>query len=401
MIRQSLALAFGEIRASRLRSLVTMSGIILGVASVILLVSLGEGVKRYVERKFTELGTNVLIVVPGKSETTSGSFPVIAGSERLLTLEDAWQVSRRCPAVRSVSPVVVGNGTVKGNGRSRDVTILGVTSEFQDVRNVKAEVGSFLPRRREEWGRRVAVIGTRVQRELFGSSNPLGQRLVVAGAVHRIVGVMGPKGYSLGFDFDDLVLIPVKSAQAVFNTEGLFEIVAGVRDPSEMAAATEQVRAVLKRRHNGQEDVTVLNQDDMMATFTSILDALTWALAFIAGISLVVAGFGILNIMLASVGERTREIGIRMAVGARRSQILRQFVVEAGALSGLGGLAGVVLGVSGCLILRALFPSVPFAVRAWAVLLSFSFSVAVGLVFGIYPARRAARLNPIDALRHE
>lgn len=393
--------AWEEIRASRFRSLLTMAGVVLGVASVILLVSLGDGAKRFVEMKFAELGTNVLIVVPGHSETTGGSLPIVAGSEHLLTLDDALELSRRCPAVKAVSPVVVGNGTVRARGRSRDVTVLGVTWEFQEVRNVRAQTGVFLPRRREEWGRRVAVIGRKVQRELFAGQNPLGQRLEVAGVVHRVVGVMEAKGYSLGFDFDDLVLIPVRSAQSVFNQEGLFEVVASAATPERIEEATAQIRACLKRRHNGAEDFTLLNQDDMLSTFGAILDSLTWALGAIAAISLLVAGFGVMNIMLASVGERTREIGIRMALGARRSQVLLQFLLESAALGSLGGAAGVLLGVGGAVGLHLIFPGMPLSVAPWAVVSAFSFSVGVGLVFGVIPARRASRLDPIAALRHE
>ncbi len=400
-LRDAVAVAWMEIRASRSRSVLTMAGVVLGVGAVILLVSLGDGVKRFVTQKFTELGTNVLIVIPGKSETTGGSMPIVAGSERPLTLEDAWEVSRRCPSLKAVTPIVIGNGLVKSGGRQRNVTVLGTTWEFQEVRNVRAGTGSFLPRRREEWGRRVAVIGLKVKRELFGDENPLGRTLVVAGSAHRIVGVMAPKGYSLGFDLDDLVLIPVKSAQNVFNKDDLFEIAATVRSADQAPAATEQIDAILRRRHNGLRDFTILNQDDMLATFGVILTSLTWALGSIAAISLLVAGFGIMNIMLASVDERTREIGIRMAVGARRRQILQQFVVEATLLSGMGGLLGIAAGVGAAVTLHLLFPALPFAVAAWTVALAFLFSMGVGLLFGVYPALRASRLDPIAALRHE
>jgi putative ABC transport system permease protein len=269
------------------------------------------------------------------------------------------------------------------------------------VRNLYVEIGQFLSEEDVEGRRRVVVLGRTVKRELFGEENPLGRFVTLADSRYRVIGIMERKGVSLGFDIDDLVFVPVKSAQDLFDTDRLLEILASVGSPDDIDRAIQQVKDILIRRHGNREDFTVISQGAILSAFTTILKILTAVLGGIAGISLVVGGIGIMNIMLVSVRERTREIGIRKAVGARRRDILGQFMIESIVLSTLGGLLGIIVGVGGAKGLSLFFTYLPTRVSMWAVLMAFGFSAAVGVFFGVYPARRAARLDPIQALRYE
>jgi putative ABC transport system permease protein len=279
--------------------------------------------------------------------------------------------------------------------------VIGVTPEFQRVRNLHVEIGEFVSQEDVDGRRRVVVLGRTVKRELFGEDNPLGGFVTLSDSRYRVIGIMERKGMSLGFDIDDLVFVPVKSAQDLFDTDRLFEILASVRSPQEIDRGMQEVKDILSRRHGNREDFTVISQGAVLSALTTVLSILTAALGGIAGISLVVGGIGIMNIMLVSVRERTREIGIRKAVGARRRDILGQFLVESVVLSTLGGLLGVVVGISGAKGLSLLFSTLPTKVSLWSVLMAFGFSAAVGIFFGVYPARRAALLDPIQALRYE
>jgi putative ABC transport system permease protein len=240
-----------------------------------------------------------------------------------------------------------------------------------------------------------------VKRELFGEDNPLGRLVTIGGTKYRVVGVMRRKGRTLGMDIDDFAFIPVRSAQRLFNTEGLLEIIISVVNANELSHAQGQVKDVLMRRHDNQEDFTVVDQGDMLSVLNTMLTALTYALAGIAGISLLVGGIGIMNILLVSVGERTREIGLRKAVGAKRRDVLAQFLIESVVLSSIGGVLGLVLGVATALGAGALIPDLPIRLSLWSLALALGVAVAVGVFFGVYPARRAAMLHPIEALRHE
>ena len=263
------------------------------------------------------------------------------------------------------------------------------------------EVGSFLPRADDGSEKQVAILGRKIKDELFPGENPLGKRVLVDDRRFRVIGVMQKKGRSLGLDLDDLIFIPVAAAQEIFNRDRLQEILAHAPTEAGLKRGAVEAKAILLSRHDTKEDFTVHNQDDMMAVLTTIMGVLTYALAGIAGISLLVGGIGIMNIMLVSVTERTREIGIRKAVGARKSDILVQFLIESVILSSAGGLAGVLLGVGVGQGLKTVFPDMPIVFPVWAVLMAFGFSFLVGVFFGVYPARRASRLDPIAALRVE
>jgi putative ABC transport system permease protein len=377
-----------------------MLGVIIGVAAVILLVSLGEGTKLYVEEQFAGLGSNILIITPGKIETKGGP-PLVGSTQHKLTLDDSRILEKKGYLFSGVAPVVFGTAEVRYRNRSRNVPVLGVTPEFSDVRNLHVEIGSFIGEADVDARRRVCVIGRTVKRELFGNGNALGQTVKVAGTLFRVVGIMERKGISLGIDIDDIVFLPVRTAQEIFDLDSLFEILVSVRNRNDIESGKELAVDLLKRAHNRHEDFTVTSQAAMLSSLYTILDTLTYVLAGIAAISLLVGGIGIMNIMLVTVTERTNEIGIRKAVGARERDILIQFLLESMTLSAAGGFCGVLAGMAGAGMLRILAPKVPVSVPLWAVLLAVAFSAVVGVFFGVYPARKAASLNPIEALRYE
>jgi putative ABC transport system permease protein len=297
--------------------------------------------------------------------------------------------------------VVLGGSLIKYGNRSRDTTVIGATESFPAIRNMRVEIGSFFTDEDVEARRRVCVIGRRIRSEIFAGANPLGEWVRIGETKFRVIGIMETKGVSLGLDLDDLVFIPLKPAMDLFDLDRLFEIIAQARSEEAIETARTEVTALLVRRHNGQEDFTLTSQNAILSSLLTILTTFTWILGGIAAISLLVSGVGIMNIMLVSVTERTLEIGLRKAVGARRSDIMAQFVVEAVAVSLVGGLTGLVAGNGGALMLGALIPALPVAVSLWSVGLAFGFSVAIGIFFGVYPAYRASALNPIDALRYE
>ncbi len=395
-----LTVALDALRTNRMRSALTMLGVVIGVAAVILLVSLGEGTKNYVEEQFAGLGANILIVTPGKVETKGGP-PIIGAARHKLTLDDSRILEKKGYLFGGVAPVVFGSAEIRSGSRSRNVTVLGVTPAFSPVRNIFVEVGSFVTDDDVDAKRRVCALGRTVKRELFGNSNALGQVVKIAGTRFRVSGVMERKGVSLGFDIDDIVFLPVRTAMDIFDTDALVEILISVRNKNDIDSGKELARSLLYKNHNRHEDFTITNQAAMLSSLFTILDALTYVLGGIAAISLLVGGIGIMNIMLVTVKERTNEIGIRKAVGARDRDILLQFLLESITLSASGGVGGMLLGLLGAGAIRVLVPKMPVAVPPWAIVLAFTFSVFVGIFFGVYPARKAAALHPIEALRYE
>ncbi|MDP6958165.1 MAG: ABC transporter permease, partial [Planctomycetota bacterium] len=359
------------------------------------------GAKKYVTDQFAGLGTNVLIITPGASQT-SGGPPMITNGTRPLTFEDSQVVGRTCPAVEYVAPVVLATSSIKHENKLRDQSmVVGTTYEHQMVRNIYAEFGSFIPPSVSQGSKRVCALGRNVIKDLFPSGvNPLGKYIRIGGSRFRVIGIMERKGYNLGFDIDGIVWIPLQAAMELFDQDELFEMLVRAR-PGQTEEARKQVTQLLKSRHDNYEDFTVTSQAQMIESFASILNVLTYALAGIAAISLLVGGIGIMNIMLVTVGEKTREIGIRKAVGASRGDILLQFLVESLTVSALGGLIGVGTGIGLALLINYFVPNLPVLIRPWTIGVSFSFAICVGLFFGVYPAKKAADLDPIDALRYE
>ncbi|MEO8224932.1 MAG: ABC transporter permease, partial [Gammaproteobacteria bacterium] len=370
----------------------------IGVASVVTLTALGEAARLYVTGQFQSLGTHLLIVLPGRTETTGGGPSMLAGATpRDLTLGDARALERSANIAR-LAPVIVGEGTASSGALERDVTIMGTTAAFGDIRGWKVAAGDFLPAGDMDREAAVCVVGSTVGRELFRGETPVGRWMRIGNRRCRIIGVLAPQGRSVMVDADQLVLVPVALAQSLFNAPGLFRIIIQARSRDVMPAAKRFIVDTLKARHRGDEDVTVITQDAVLQTFDGILGTLTRALGGIAAVSLIVAGVLIMNVMLVAVSQRTQEIGLLKALGARRGQILGLFLTEALYLAFFGALVGVVAGYGITLVLGRVYPEFDFHPPLWAVGGSVALAMACGVLFGILPARRAARLDPVAAL---
>jgi putative ABC transport system permease protein len=398
---ESIQVALDMLGANKLRTGLTMVGIIIGVFAVISLVSLGASARRYVADQFAALGSNVMMIMPGKRETIGSGMVVGVSNVHKLTMEDAEAIRGRLPSISGVAPVIYGLGLVKQEGVSRNTWVTGTGHEYPSVRGHGLAAGRFFGPDDVERERRVAAIGAKIRAELFGETNPLGKFMLVMGTPFRVIGVMEPRGTSLGFDLDDVVFIPVSAARRLFNTDSLYQILVRASSDEAVPGAVASIRELIQSRHNGEDDITIVSQNQLLTTLNTIVDALTFILAGIAAISLVVGGIGIMNIMLASVSERTREIGLRKALGARSLDISRQFLVESAVLSMIGCLIGVLMTAAAVAAARRIFTSLPIVITSWAVVLAVAFSAAIGIFFGVFPARRAARLAPIDALRME
>lgn len=394
----AISLATRAVTAQRLRSFLTLLGIAVGIASVILLTSIGEGIHRYVLGEFSQFGTNVITVTPGKTKT-GGSASGLPSSARPLSLDDARALAR-LPQIVAVTPNVRGNAEVEGNGRTRRTLIYGVNADSRIVFRSTVRSGQFLPDEDPASARAFVVLGSKLKDELFGADNPLGQRLRIGGLHFRVVGVMAPKGQFLGIDLDDTAFIPAGRAQELFNREGCDEINLAAIDGVPSATLAERTRRLLIERH-GHEDFTIVSQEEMLKTLSGILNVLTLAVGALGGISLLVGGVGIVTIMTIAVSERTSEIGLLVALGASRRSILGLFLGEAVALSALGGLLGLALGIGLAQLIHLALPALPVHTPLSFVVLAESLAVAIGLLAGVLPARNAARLDPVVALRTE
>jgi putative ABC transport system permease protein len=389
--------AFRALAGYPLRSGLILAAMAIGVTAVVLLSALGQGARNYVADQFTSLGTHLLIVLPGRSETTGGPPPLLGETPRDLTLGDALAL-KRSSAVGRVAPIVVGSAPVSHGGLEREVTILGSSAELYAVRNLSMAQGRFLPAGEIRRSEAFCVLGHTAKSELFSNRSALGQFIRIGQRRFRVIGVLAKKGESLGVDIGDVAIIPVASAQSLFNTESLFRILVQARSRGAISAAKKDILAIITQRHDGEDDITVITQDAMLATFDRILKTLTYAVAGIAAISLVVAGILVMNVMLIAISQRTAEIGLLKAIGARRRHILALFLVEAGLLALTGAGAGLLLAVAGRWLLAGLFPNFPITVPWWAPVAATATAVTTGLMFGWLPARRGAGLDPVAAL---
>lgn len=387
-----------SLRGAPSRTALMLLAMAIGVSSVVVLTSLGEGARRYVTGEFASLGTNLLILFPGRSETAGISPSTLMGeTPRDLTLDDA-RALLRSRYIRRIAPINVGSAQVRWQGRSRDVIVLGSTAELLTIRHWEIGQGRFLPATDADQADPVAVIGGKIRDELFGAKRALGEWIRIGDRRFRVIGVMGSKGRSIGVDVQDTVIIPIASAQQLFNTASLFRVLAEVRQRDSMDSAKAQAEEILRQRHQGERDVTVITQDAVLGTFDRILGALTYAVGGIAAISLAVAGLLIMNVMLVAVAQRTPEIGLLKALGASPRQIVTLMLSEATVLSLLGALAGLAVGQLGTLMIRHAFPILPAFAPLWANLMAVLVALLTGWVFGLIPARRAARLDPVRAL---
>lgn len=392
-----LHLAVRSLTSQRARAWLTVLAMALGTTAVILLSALGEGARRYVLDELTQLGTHLLIVLPGRSETTGGPPPLLGETPRDLTLDDAIAVSRS-RLVKRFAPIVVGSAPASFGSLSREVTILGTTRDFMEVRQLELARGRFLPPGDPERGRPVVVLGEKLSRELFGRQQALGRWIRIGDRRFRTIGILASGGESLGTDLGDVALIPVASAQALFDSPALFRILVQAPSRSALPAAKEAIRAVIRERHEGEDDVTIVTQDALLSTFDRILNALTLGVAGIAAISLVVAGVLIMNVMLVAVSQRTAEVGLFKALGASERQILGLFLTEALLLAGAGTVAGLMIAYTGVHLFNSQVDAFALVVPLWAPVAAVTVSVLTGLIFGLLPALRAARLDPVVAL---
>ena len=394
-----LRFVLGSLAGQRLRSALSALGIAIGVAAVILLTSLGEGVRAHVIGQFTQFGTNLIAVNPGKVKTV-GLPGVFGGTTHKLGIDDAMAL-RRLPGVERVVPVVIGQARVAWRRMGRSVFVYGVTSDAPAAWRFAVGRGRFLPpgdpHRPAPW----AVLGPKLARELFGAGAPLGQRIRIGGRSFRVVGIMAPKGQFLGFDLDDSAYIPVATAMQLFDVDELNEIDVLAAGPDWIDPVAAAIRRTLLRRHRGEEDFTVTTQKEMLATFDRVLGVISLAVTGIAAISLLVGAVGILTVMWISVHERTAEIGLLRALGMTRAGVGRLFLAESVLLAGGGGLAGLGAGLGAAAAIRWVVPGLPVLTPPAAVAAALVMSLLIGAASGFLPARRAARLDPVDALRAE
>jgi len=393
--RDLLRFSFGALAGHRLRTLLSLLGMAIGVAAVIALTALGEGARLYVVDQFASIGTNLLIVVPGKSETTG--IPGVGAAAHDITLQDAQTILRVIPEAEKMSPMVVGTESVAHGARRRQVPIAGTNRDFLEVRKLTLGHGDFLPAEDIQRGRPVVVLGSKLARELFLAEEPVGQVVRIGGWRMRVIGVLAHRGQQLGMDLDDIAIVPVATAMRMFDRRSLFRVMIQVRSTAALEPVKQKVLKLFIQRHR-EEDVTVLTQDAVVATFSQILGVLTLAVGAIAAISLSVAGIGIMNVMLVSVSERTREVGLLRAVGVGRRQVMTVFLTEAALLSAAGGLLGLGAGWLAVRLMVQLYPALPASPPLWAVFASLGLAMGVGILFGLLPARRAARLDPVLAL---
>lgn len=392
-----VSLAFGAITANRVRLLLILAATATGVAAVILLTALGNGARQFVINQFSSLGTNLVIVLPGRSETTGGPPPMMGVTERDLTLDDALAL-KRSVGVDELAPIVVGTGPVSLGSKSRDTPIVGTTADLQKIRKLEVGQGKFLPAGDPRQALSVAVLGYTLKQELFGNDNAIGEWIRIEDRRFRVVGVLVEQGNSFDLDWNEIVVVPVATAQQLFDTQAIFRVLISRSVGIDVDAFKDRLRAAIAERHDGEDDITVLTQDSLLKTFNRIFSALTLALAGIAGISLIVAGILIMNVMLVSVSQRTAEVGLLKALGAPRSQVLKLFLTEAFLLSVAGAIVGLGLGLAGSWLVREIYPTIPAQAPAWAIIGGMAVALISGLLFGWLPARRAAQLDPVLAL---
>ncbi|MEW6764554.1 MAG: ABC transporter permease [Pseudomonadota bacterium] len=388
----------GTLAAERMRSALTMLAIAVGIAAVVVLTGLGAGLQRYLVSQFTQFGTHLIVIVPGKATTTGFSISVI-DTQRPLTLRDA-QSLLDIPGVRAMTPVVSGNLTAEYAGIDRRTMALGIGPDAFDVWTMELARGQPLPEDDLIAPRPVVLLGHTLAKALFGATNPLGEKVRIGGSSFRVVGVVAEKGQMLGIDIDDAAYIPAALALQMFNRDGLMEIDILYDEHENPDTMVKRLSRRLAERH-GSEDFTVQSQDQMLASLNNVLNILTFAVGALGGIALFTGGVGILTLMTIAVAERRTEIGLLTALGASPGLVLRLFLAEAAILGALGGLVGLALGLAGLSALHLAIPALPFTPRLDYLAIAEGLAILIGLLAGAWPAGRAARLDPIEALRAE
>lgn len=398
MIALDIGIQAGKaIRTQPLRAVLIVLAMAIGVAAVNVLTALGESARQYVVHEFESLGTHLISVLPGRNETTGGHPPLFGETPRDLTLDDAIALLR-IPQISALAPINLGSAPISAGGLERDTNILGSTQALLRVRHLTVGQGQFLPTIDADKELPVCVIGQTIREQLFDRKQAIGQWLRVNDRRFRVIGVLAKEGQSIGVDFDEMVIVPVASAQALFNSHSLFRILIETPSKEAMLLAQDEVKRIIKARHENEEDITIITQDSVISTFDKILTALTLTVSGIAAVSLTVAGVLVMNVMLVSVSQRTSEIGLLKALGATQRQIQQLFLAEAGLLSLAGALSGSLIGQMGLWLLQTLYPDFPLYLPGWAWLSAVAVALFTGLLFGVMPARKAAQLDPVAAL---
>jgi len=391
---RNLEMAFEAIDTNKLRGSLMMLGVIVGVMVTIILISMGQSAKQYIADQIDSFGfgSNALVIHPGDMD------PPVEPSK--LTIEDARRIKMQVPGVIDAIPFIFGSREIRYRKKKHKAPIYGVNEQYSKLVNHRVAEGRFLSSVDVNGFKRVCLLGRTTKKELFGTFNPVGEKIIVEGNQLSVIGVMEKKGEMLGFDFDDILIVPVTTAQRILETTKVVEIGVWIEDKNMIEVAKENIRKLLVSRHFGKEDFHFHTQEQMVSQFEAIISALTYFVAAIAAISLFVGSIGIMNVMLAAVTERFREIGIRKAIGATNEDIFRQFFWEAVIISVTGGVIGIILGEALTAVVTY-FLNFPFVLVWWAIALAISFSIIVGIAAGIYPAVKAAKLQPVDALRYE
>lgn len=396
-LRDILTFSLRAATANRGRVLLMLLAMAIGVGSVVVFISLGDSARRYVINQFSSLGTDLLIVLPGRSETTGGPPPLLGETPRDLTLDDAMALYR-ARTVGRIAPIIAGSAPISVQGLEREMLVLGSTAELFEIRHLALSQGSFLPPGDPSRAESVCVIGLTGKKELFGSGPAIGKWLRIGDRRFRVIGILSSPGVSLGEDLGEIVIIPVAAAQSLFNASSLFRILVEAKNTAVIEATRQSILETIRLRHEGEDDITVITQDAVLTTFNRIFQALTLSVTGIAAISLVVAGIMIMNVMLVAVSNRRAEIGLLKAVGASRGQILGLFLAESTILSSIGAVIGLILALAGIRLAAILFPQFPLQLAPWSPAIAIAVALISGIAFGVLPAHRAANLEPALAL---
>lgn len=394
-----LAFSAQTLLRQRSRGAMVLCAMALGVAAVLALTALGEGARGYVVNEFASIGKNILVMLPGRKQTTGGMPPITGSASRDITLEEAYLLPRRISAIDTVAPLVIGSARVAYGERGREVMTLGTTSSFVEMRHLNLKQGRNLAGGDFRRATYDAIIGEKLKQELFDSRPAIGEFIRIGDSRFRVVGILAGRGDAMGMDLSDAAIIPVAAAQRLFNAPGLFRVLLALRDGYAVDEVKQRIEATMEDLHQGELDVTIISPDSMLSTFNGILIAMTLAIGAIGAISLLVAGVLIMNVMLISVSQRTREIGLLKALGASQGDILRVFLTEAMLMTGSGAVVGLVVGAALVWGGRLAFPDIPFQTPAWAVATAIGVALVTGLAFSWLPARRASLLQPVDALQ--
>ncbi|WP_206486419.1 ABC transporter permease [Thalassotalea sp. G2M2-11] len=382
----------------RIRTILLLLAVAIGVTSVLLLTSLGEGARLFITQEFSNLGNQVMVVLPGKKETTGGSVPIYGTSPRDLTIEDADALSR-ISTIEQTAPIIAGTALVSYQGLSREVITIGSSTAFFHIRNLSLSRGQMLPQTSNVRASAVCVLGFKLKQQLFGNKTAIGQWLKIGGQRFRVIGLLEERGESMGLDMRDMVIIPIRSAESLFNAPSLFRILLTLKQAGSEAYTEQQIRAVIAKRHDGEDDISIVSQNALLTSFNKIISLVTMAIGAIAAISLIVAGFLIMNVSYVSVSRRKSEIGLLKALGASQSEVKRLFLTESSILVGLGVMIGISLGYSVVFIATQVWPNFPLSIPWWATVSSALLAFIVGILFSWLPASIAAKQDPVIALR--